>query len=111
MGSIKRSRRLPRRVREERVARSKRYHLRQTRAAELRLRTSMTAAMILDRSTSGRSLRVVPKVAAMLPPDANCQIKISFLCFLLSITILFFPSIFFLVFIFILFFFLFISIK
>lgn len=59
VGTMKRSRRLPRRVRAERVARSRRYHLRQTRAAELRVRTSETAAMMLERRTSGRSLRVV----------------------------------------------------
>lgn len=56
---------LPRRVREVRVERSRRRHLRQTRAAALRLRTSEMAAMILDRITSGRSLRVVVIQVAM----------------------------------------------
>lgn len=56
---------LPRRVREVRVERSRRRHLRQTRAAALRLRTSEMAAMILERITSGRSLRVVVIQVAM----------------------------------------------
>lgn len=59
VGTMKSSRRLPRRVRADRVARSKRYHLRQTNAAQFRLRTSDTAAIMLDRITSGRSCRVV----------------------------------------------------
>lgn len=56
---------LPRRVREVRVERSRKRHLRQTRAAALRLRTSEMAAMILERITSGRSLRVVVIQVAM----------------------------------------------
>lgn len=59
MGSMKRSFLLPRSVREVRVERSRTSHLRQTRAATLRLRTSETAAIMLESITSGRSLRVV----------------------------------------------------
>lgn len=50
---------LPRRVRDVRVERSRRSHLRQTRAAAFRLRTFDMAAIMLDRITSGRSLMVV----------------------------------------------------
>lgn len=64
LGTMKRSRRLPRRVREARVSRSKRYHLWQTIEAELRQRTSDTAEIMLDRMTSGRSFIVVMKAAS-----------------------------------------------
>lgn len=50
---------LPRRVRDVRVERSKRSHLRHTRAAAFRLRTLEMAAITLERITSGRSLMVV----------------------------------------------------
>lgn len=62
-GRRKRSRMLPRRVMEVRVERSRRSHLWQTKAAALRLRTSEMAAIIFERITSGRSLRVVFQVA------------------------------------------------
>lgn len=58
---------MARRVREERVERSRRSHLRLTRAAELRLRVSETAERMLERITSGRSetvvvVRVIPAI-------------------------------------------------
>lgn len=59
LGRKKMSRKLPRRVREVRVERSRRSHLWQTKEAELRLRTSETAAIMMERITSGRSLMVV----------------------------------------------------
>lgn len=58
-GSMKRSRALPRRVRKVRVDRSNRSHFRETKEAALRARTSETAAIMLERMTSGRSLMVV----------------------------------------------------
>lgn len=63
MGNMMRSRTLPRSVREERVERSRTIHFRQTREAELRLRTSETTAMMLERMTSGRSLMAVTQVS------------------------------------------------
>lgn len=58
-GKRKRSRALPRRVREVRVDLSKRSHFRETKEAALRLRTSDTLPIMLERMTSGRSLMVV----------------------------------------------------
>lgn len=58
-GSMKRSRALPRRVREVRVDRSKRSHLWETKEAALRARTSEMAAIMFERITSGKSLMVV----------------------------------------------------
>ena len=58
-GSMRRSRALPRRVRVVRVDRSRRSHLVETKATALRVRTSDTAAITLERMTSGRSLMVV----------------------------------------------------
>lgn len=59
VGNMKRSRMLPRRVREVLVARSRTSHFRQTSAAAFRLRTSETAAIMLERITSGRSFMMV----------------------------------------------------
>lgn len=58
-GSIKRSRALPRRVKEVRVDLSKKSHLRETKLAALRVRVLEMAAIMLERMTSGRSLIVV----------------------------------------------------
>lgn len=65
VGNMKRSRTLPRSVRETRVERSRTSHFRLTRAAELRLRTSEIAAMMLERITSGRSLIMVEQVSCV----------------------------------------------
>lgn len=56
---MRRSRALPRRVRAVRVDRSKRSHFVETKEAALRVRTSETAAIMLERMTLGRSLMVV----------------------------------------------------
>lgn len=68
---MKRSRILPRRVREVRVERSRPCHLWQTSEAELRLRTSEIVAIMLERMTSGRSLTVVGGVEVEVAIDEN----------------------------------------
>lgn len=67
---MRRSRALPRRVRAVRVDRSKRSHFVETKEAALRVRTSETAAIMLERMTLGRSLMVVVVETAIL--DTFC---------------------------------------
>lgn len=62
---MRRSRALPRRVRAVRVDRSKRSHFVETKEAALRVRTSETAAIMLERMTLGRSLMVVVETAIL----------------------------------------------
>lgn len=71
VGNMKRSRMLPRRVREVRVERSRTSHLRQTSAAAFRLRTSETAPTMLERITSGRSLMVVGLAEVAIEEQKN----------------------------------------
>lgn len=58
-GTMKRSRALPRSVRQVRVERSRWSHFRHTNEVELRLRVSEIVAIMFERITSGRSLSVV----------------------------------------------------
>lgn len=70
VGSMKRSRALPRRVREVRVGRSRINHFRHTREAALRVRVSEIVENMLERITSGRSwmevVLILPLPAVML---------------------------------------------